>query len=76
MNIVFKKSRLKLKPANLTYSNLYGDPENEEENFINSIKTINLCATKAGLDEIETTFYNDLHKIDYDAALAKIQDAR
>ena len=44
MNIVFKKSRLKLKPANLTYSNLYGDPENEEFNiawsFLESINEI------------------------------------
>ncbi len=26
INLVFKKSRLKLKPGNLAYSNLYGDP--------------------------------------------------
>ena len=28
-NFIFKKNRLKIKPCNITYSNLFGDSENE-----------------------------------------------
>lgn len=33
ITLTFKKTKLKLKPANITYSNIFGDPLNEEPNI-------------------------------------------
>ena len=37
ITLTFKKSKLKLKPSNISYYNLFGNPQNEEHNIAFSL---------------------------------------
>ena len=53
---IFKKNRLKIKPSNITYSNFFGDPENEEYNiawsFLEAIDGVPLESLEAVISNV------------------------